>query len=74
MARIHFNDLKIDQISSSSGVFSGKNRQYGWRASKKTNDGNGSVSGNHNVFTEGHYAVFQPQKASENPSPDEQEG
>jgi uncharacterized protein YjcR len=72
MSRIHFHDLKIGQISSSSGVFSGDNRQFGWRASKKTNDGNGTVTGNHNTFTEGRYSVFQPQETSE--STDEKEG
>jgi hypothetical protein len=50
MARIYFKDLNIEEISNSSGVFSGRNLQVGWRHSKKTSEGFGSLSGDKNVI------------------------
>ncbi|HET7578047.1 MAG TPA: hypothetical protein VFK33_02115 [Bacillales bacterium] len=58
MPHIHFRDLKITSVTSSSGVFSGRNVHNGWWSSHKASDGNGTVTGNQNVFAEGRYAVF----------------
>lgn len=76
MSRIHFHDLKVTTVKSSSGVFSGQNYHHGWRSSSKTSDGNGTVTGNQNQFTEGHYAVFHEnqRKDSEHEQDENTEG
>ncbi|TCP28899.1 hypothetical protein EV207_11421 [Scopulibacillus darangshiensis] len=48
MEHIHFKDLKIGQITRSSGVFSGKNQQGYWSSKKKENQGFGTISGKEN--------------------------
>jgi hypothetical protein len=48
VVRIMFHDLKIDQISHSSGVFSGRNMQAHWKHSSKKNEGLGALSGDKN--------------------------
>lgn len=68
MSRIHFHDLKVTTIKSSSGVFSGENHHHGWRSSSKTSDGNGTVTGNQNHFTEGRYAVYNPSETEDQQS------
>lgn len=45
---IRFKALKIDNISNSSGVFSGDNLQVKWKAFIETNEGSGGLSGNYN--------------------------
>lgn len=48
MVKIIFNDLKIDEIAETSGVFSGTNIHVRWKHAGKTNEGFGRVSGDGN--------------------------
>ncbi|HEU4963636.1 MAG TPA: hypothetical protein VFV52_07220 [Bacilli bacterium] len=43
--RLHFRDLKIDSISTTSGIFVGDNRQVSWKNEGKSNEGFGTLSG-----------------------------
>ncbi|EIT85582.1 hypothetical protein A374_10103 [Fictibacillus macauensis ZFHKF-1] len=47
--RIVFNDLIIDQLSQSSGVFSGENIHIGTSAIGKHNEGTGRISGSRTI-------------------------
>jgi hypothetical protein len=60
MVRIFFNDLRIDQISNSSGVFSGRNMQTKWKHSKKINEGFGSLSGDKNITAGNRNVILDP--------------
>ena len=48
MVRIEFGDLIVEQISDSSGVFSGDNLQVKWRSSVKVDEGFGTLNGDCN--------------------------
>lgn len=48
MVRIEFKDLIINEISDSSGVFSGDNLLVKWKAFIQSNEGYGSLSGENN--------------------------
>lgn len=48
MLKIQFDELKIDSISESSGVFSGDNVLINWKAKSVTNEGFGTLSGSNN--------------------------
>ncbi len=61
MVRITFKDLQVQVISNSSGVFSGNNLQIGWTHRAKVNDGQGSVSGDHNALHKSIHIVFSPE-------------
>jgi hypothetical protein len=45
MVRIRYNELRIETVSGSSGVFSGSNQQRGFKHAGKRNEAFGSVSG-----------------------------
>lgn len=47
--QIRFNNLKIDEIKNSSGVFTGDNYQSNWSHYSKKNEGLGSLSGDQNI-------------------------
>ena len=47
MVQIRFQDLQIGHVASSSGVFSGSNRQWGYKHSSKQNQAFGTVDGKH---------------------------
>jgi hypothetical protein len=49
VVKIQFTDLKIGEIKSSSGVFTGTNNPRDWRHYSKKNEGLGPLSGNYNV-------------------------
>ena len=57
MVRIRFQFLDVQSIADSSGVFHGENRHTGWRHDDKRNEGLGTVSGQGNKVTFGHYTV-----------------
>jgi hypothetical protein len=57
MVRITFQDLKINEISQSSGVFSGNNAQMNWKHVARVNEGQGVISGDHNVVTRSIHAI-----------------
>lgn len=48
MVRIEFSDLIVDQVSDSSGVFSGDNLQVKWRSLMKIDEGFGVIEGDSN--------------------------
>lgn len=58
MERITFKDLIIGEIKNSSGVFSGDNFHYGWKAVKKINEGLGSITGDKNKLCQNHHTVI----------------
>lgn len=43
MVRIKLSDIKIDRISQSSGIFTGRNMPYQWRHQTKVNEGFGHI-------------------------------
>jgi len=51
MVRIRFEGLSVGEISQSSGVFSGNNFPIKWKNEKLSNEGFGSISGDHNKST-----------------------
>ena len=48
MVKITFKELKVDELTKSSGIFSGKNQQFGFRSYNKVNQGFGVIDGNKN--------------------------
>lgn len=46
--RIEFNDLNVDTISKTSGVFSGENIQIKWKSISIKNEGHGVINGSDN--------------------------
>lgn len=57
-AMISFDQLTAGTIQSSSGIFNGKNIQFGWSAHSKTNNGFGTVGGNSNTLRNNINVVF----------------
>lgn len=60
MVRIEFGDLIIENISDSSGVFTGDNMQVKWRSFEKSDDGFGSIDGDNNISMHTQSAVIRP--------------
>ena len=60
MVSIEFGDLIINQISDSSGVFTGNNLQVKWRSSQKVDEGFGTLDGDSNSSTNNQSAVIRP--------------
>ncbi|MGV3489056.1 MAG: hypothetical protein ACO1OC_10780 [Tuberibacillus sp.] len=52
MVKIRFNELNVDSVTRSSGIFSGRNQPIGWRSNQKVNQGFGEISGNKNETKE----------------------
>ncbi|MDQ0253591.1 DUF917 family protein [Evansella vedderi] len=71
--KISFKSLSINQVSSSSGVFSGRNKHIGWKSSSKLNEGFGKIDGQDNIvennynitFDPDYIDVYQPQRKKE---------
>jgi len=59
MVKIEFGDLIIEQISDSSGIFTGENLQVKWRSYIKTDDGFGILEGDSNSSTNNQSAVIR---------------
>lgn len=59
MLKIQFDELKIDTISESSGVFSGDNALVNWKAKSIKNEGFGSLSGNNNRYIKNKSVVIK---------------
>gem|GEM_PF-1233849 len=47
---ICFNNMRINSITSGSGVFTGENVQYLWNSQHKKQEGFGTVSGDGNAL------------------------
>lgn len=60
MVRIQFGDLIIEQISDSSGVFTGENLQVKWRSCIKIDEGFGTLAGDSNNSTNNNSVVIRP--------------
>lgn len=58
MARIRFQDMRVEGVSSTSGIFVGKNVQFNWKNTEKINDGFGALSGDHNTKQDSTHAVI----------------
>jgi hypothetical protein len=65
MARIFFDYIKVDSLSDSSGIFSGENRQKGWRHVRETKQGFGSVSGDNNTVSDSVHVLTKRQSGRE---------
>ncbi|MCK6208044.1 MULTISPECIES: hypothetical protein [Bacillus] len=59
-AKIHFDDIFIGQITDSSGVFMGRNRQKNWSSDMNGTSGFGSVAGDLNKIS-GNLHLVQPE-------------
>lgn len=57
-AMISFDKLSAGTVSSSSGIFNGRNIQFGWSSHSKTNNGFGTMGGNHNTMHNNLNIVF----------------
>ena len=57
MVRIKFQSIDISSVSNTSGVFSGENRQVGWKDNSKKNEGFGKLSGSGNKLVGGSSTV-----------------
>ncbi|ARI76112.1 hypothetical protein [Halobacillus mangrovi] len=60
MSRINFNQLNIDQISNSSGVYSGMNAQSRYKAYQKHYEGNGKMAGDRNLLINNKHLIIRP--------------
>lgn len=60
MVKIEFGDLIIEQISDSSGVFTGDNLQVKWRSCMKIDEGFGTLEGDSNNSMNNQSAVIRP--------------
>ncbi|MEA4848604.1 MAG: hypothetical protein VB106_15350 [Clostridiaceae bacterium] len=65
MVRIEFGDLTIEQISNSSGVFTGDNLQVKWRSCRKVDEGFGILEGDSNRSMYNQSAVIRPCESEE---------
>ncbi|GGE48890.1 hypothetical protein GCM10011391_29660 [Pullulanibacillus camelliae] len=61
MVDIRFTHLTIDEITRSSGVFTGRNQQVSWRAEGKHTQGFGVVEGDHNTLSHHVHTVYKSQ-------------
>lgn len=59
MVKIEFGDLIIEQVSESSGVFTGDNLQAKWRAYAKIDEGFGNLTGDSNNSLNNQSAVIR---------------
>lgn len=59
MVKIEFGDLIIEQMSDSSGIFTGDNLQVKWRSYTKTDEGFGTLEGDSNCSANNQSAVIR---------------
>ncbi|MGM0790698.1 MAG: hypothetical protein ACQEUD_11480 [Bacillota bacterium] len=64
-AKIHFDDIFIGQISDSSGIFLGKNRQKNWSSHMNGTSGFGSIAGYRNKILSNIHLVQPDRKERE---------
>jgi hypothetical protein len=58
MTRVHFQSIKINRIERGSAVFQSKNNApFDWKATKKENQGFGSIEGLGNKVKNSHSVV-----------------
>lgn len=62
---ISFNNIRINSIISSSGVFAGSNTQYLWSTDKTIHTGFGNVIGEDNTLERPFNMVTDPGSSSE---------
>lgn len=62
---ISFNNIRINSITSNSGVFSGHNIQYIWSSEKRAKVGFGFVKGEENILDNPCNVVTDPGTSSE---------
>ncbi|GGH87720.1 hypothetical protein JOD43_004032 [Pullulanibacillus pueri] len=60
MVNIRFSHLHVDEVRQSSGIFSGRNVQIGWRANGQQNQGFGQVTGQNNKMHDHIHTVVKP--------------
>lgn len=59
MVKIEFGDLVIEQVSQSSGVFTGENIQAKWRSYARIDEGFGNLEGDSNSSLNNQSAVIR---------------
>ncbi|WP_261131302.1 hypothetical protein [Bacillus sp. Marseille-Q3570] len=64
---IRFNNFTIDNVSYSSGVFSGDNFQRGFTYKGRKYEGNGSIIGDRNVIINNKHVIKKNQYKQEHP-------
>ncbi|RBW69104.1 hypothetical protein [Bacillus taeanensis] len=65
MAKFTFHSFSIDNLSDSSGVFSGDNYQTNFSSIGKKNEGNGMINGDHNVLFNNKHVVMKRKNGQE---------
>lgn len=71
--KIVLKNLKVENVSYSSGIFSGDNLQIDWKSYKKINEGFGAMLGSGNNFFKNRHIVQKPDFEDQNTSQDEQQ-
>ncbi|MGP4081364.1 hypothetical protein ACTWQL_15775 [Pseudalkalibacillus sp. R45] len=64
---IRFNNFTIDNVSSSSGVFSGDNFQKDFTYKGRKYEGHGSIIGDRNVIINNKHLIKKNQSEQERP-------
>ncbi|MGP4077119.1 hypothetical protein [Halobacillus sp. K22] len=59
MTRISFHNLTVDQVSNSSGIYSGTNVQSKFSAYHQKNEGSGMIIGNKNVLQQNRHLIIK---------------
>lgn len=59
MGHIIFEQLIVDQISNSSGIYSGTNVQSNYKAEEHRWEGNGKVVGHHNILQHNKHLIIK---------------
>ncbi|MGP4059122.1 hypothetical protein [Halobacillus litoralis] len=59
MCRIIFENLSVDRVSNSSGIFSGTNAQSKFKAEQTKFEGNGRVVGDRNTLQANRHLVIK---------------
>lgn len=72
--RLIISGMQVEQLGKTSGVFSGRNRQYGFRSSKRVSEGFGVINGEGNGTAHGIYGVAGSQTMTEVRDDGRQEG
>lgn len=51
--RLYIGGLQVEQLGTTSGIHTGRNRQYGFHSSKRVSEGFGTIRGEGNVAENG---------------------
>ncbi|WP_345241676.1 hypothetical protein [Pontibacillus salipaludis] len=58
MSNLDIHHFSVDQITHSSGIFSGTNAQSSFSSSTHINEGNGTITGERNRVEHNHHVII----------------